>query len=128
MLPCTTGITETSIGQKPPEDNPKPTEKGFFHRLWVIFRRKFSDERSVFFIGADESSIFFVGLVWPPEASISKSKKKCHSLGSGCCQSGLDPHRRRHQRGEEGGLQPLPLGRGRATANRAWIHSICRRC
>jgi hypothetical protein len=39
----TIGITETSIGQKPMEDNPKPIEKGFFRRLWVIFRRPLAD-------------------------------------------------------------------------------------
>jgi hypothetical protein len=75
------------------------------------------------------TKVLYFSSAWCGRRKLAFPKaKKCHSLGSGCCQSGLDPHRRRHQRGEEGGLQPLPLGRGRATANRAWIHSICRRC
>jgi hypothetical protein len=38
-------------------------------------RHKFSNESSVFFVGANESSIFFIVLVWPTEANVSKNKK-----------------------------------------------------
>jgi hypothetical protein len=79
------------------------------------------------------TKVLYFSSVWCGQRKLTfpkkqKKQKKYRCLGSARCQSGLDPHRRHRRRGEEGGLQPLPLGRGRATANRAWNRSICRRC